>query len=55
MANGSRVKKNAASITLYWYGSMGNVLDETTGSGALLSDTYTSMASGLLGAMRTIV
>ena len=36
--DGQRVKKNASGITLYWYGASGNVLDETNGTGNLVSE-----------------
>jgi RHS repeat-associated protein len=36
--DGKRVKKNASAVTLYWYDTSGNVLDETNGSGALVSE-----------------
>jgi RHS repeat-associated protein len=36
--DGARVKKNAASVTLYWYGAGGDVLDETSSTGALTSE-----------------
>ncbi len=36
--DGQRVKKNASSVTLYWYGATGNVLDETSASGTLVSE-----------------
>jgi RHS repeat-associated protein len=36
--DGRRVKKNAASITLYWYDLAGNVIDETTSGGGLISE-----------------
>ncbi len=32
------MKKNASSVTLYWYGATGNVLDETDGTGTLVSE-----------------
>jgi RHS repeat-associated protein len=33
-----RVKKNVGAVTLYWYGAAGNVLDETNGTGTLVSE-----------------
>ncbi len=36
--DGNRVKKNASSVTLYWYGATGNILDETDGTGNLVSE-----------------
>ena len=36
--DGQRVKKAASAVTLYWYGATGNVLDETNGSGVLVSE-----------------
>ena len=36
--DGRRVKKNTGPVTLYWYDMAGNVIDETNGSGGLLSE-----------------
>jgi RHS repeat-associated protein len=36
--DGQRVKKAIPGVTLYWYGATGNVLDETNGSGTLVSE-----------------
>jgi len=36
--DGERVKKNASGATLYWYGATGNVLDETSATGTLVSE-----------------
>jgi RHS repeat-associated protein len=36
--DGQRVKKNASGVTLYWYGATGNVLDETSSTGTLVSE-----------------
>jgi RHS repeat-associated protein len=36
--DGQRVKKNASGVTLYWNGATGNVLDETDGTGTLVSE-----------------
>src|SRR5436305_9925398 len=36
--DGQRVKKSAASVTLYWYGATGSVLDETGANGTVLSE-----------------
>ena len=33
-----RIQKAAPAVTLYWYGATGNVLDETNGSGTLISE-----------------
>src|SRR5579862_3325188 len=33
-----RVKKNVGPVTLYWYSATGNVLDETDGTGTLVSE-----------------
>jgi RHS repeat-associated protein len=36
--DGKRVKKNATSVTLFWYGATGRVLEETAGNGTLVSE-----------------
>jgi RHS repeat-associated protein len=36
--DGERVKKSVPAVTLYWYGATGNVLDETSGTGTLISE-----------------
>ena len=36
--DGNRVQKSASGLTLYWYGATGNVLAETSSTGALLSE-----------------
>ena len=36
--DGRRVKKSASGVTLYWYGASDNVLDETDGTGNLVSE-----------------
>lgn len=36
--DGRRVKKNIGAVTLYWYDTGGNVIDETNGSGALTAE-----------------
>lgn len=36
--DGQRVKKNIGAVTLYWYGATGNVLDETSSNGTLVSE-----------------
>jgi RHS repeat-associated protein len=33
-----RVKKTTPAVSLYWYGATGNVLDETSGNGTLVSE-----------------
>jgi RHS repeat-associated protein len=37
-ADGRRVKRNIGAVTLYWYDTSGNVIDETNGSGALTAE-----------------
>jgi RHS repeat-associated protein len=36
--DGERVKKSVPTVTLYWYGATGNILDETGGTGMLVSE-----------------
>ena len=36
--DGQRVKKTTPAVSLYWYGATGNVLDETSGNGTLVSE-----------------
>jgi RHS repeat-associated protein len=36
--DGQRVKKTTPAVALYWYGATGNVLDETSGNGTLVSE-----------------
>ena len=36
--DGRRVKRNIGAVTLYWYDTSGNVIDETNGSGALTAE-----------------
>jgi RHS repeat-associated protein len=36
--DGQRVKKTIPAVSLYWYGATGNVLDETSGNGTLVSE-----------------
>jgi RHS repeat-associated protein len=36
--DGQRVKKTTPTVALYWYGAAGNVLDETSGNGTLVSE-----------------